>query len=123
MFKLNIKDDKFGLFITYSQMHTLELPALRDILAGSVGVFNAYNLCHIRTINWDEIITGKTQLPLVMITFFVIKISIGLPQVLRRNSSTRTILRYPNVIVRVVIRLVKLVVGVKVNIIARSSAK
>lgn len=59
LFKLNIKDDKFGLFITYSQMHTLELPALRDILAGSVGVFNAYNLCHIRTINWDEIITGK----------------------------------------------------------------
>lgn len=59
LFKLNIKDDKFGLFITYSQMYTLELPALRDILAGSVGVFSAYNLCHIRTINWDEIITGK----------------------------------------------------------------
>ncbi|KAG4073502.1 hypothetical protein HA402_000726 [Bradysia odoriphaga] len=61
LFKLNIKDDKFGLFITYSQMHTLELPALRDILAGSVGVFNAYNLCHIRTINWDEIITGPKE--------------------------------------------------------------
>lgn len=59
LFKLNIKDDKFGLFITYSQMHTLEMPALRDILAGSVGVFNNYNLCHIRTINWEEIITGK----------------------------------------------------------------
>lgn len=47
-------------------MHTLELPALRDILAGSVGVFNAYNLCHIRSINWDEIITGTS--------FFIISV-------------------------------------------------
>lgn len=29
-----------------------------DILAGSVGFFNNYNLCHIRTINWEEILTG-----------------------------------------------------------------
>lgn len=42
-------------------MHTLELPALRDILAGSVGLFNNYNLCHVRTINWDEIITGNIK--------------------------------------------------------------
>lgn len=59
LFKLNILEEQFGLFVTYSQMHTLELPALRDILAGSVGLFNNYNLCHVRTINWDEIITGK----------------------------------------------------------------
>lgn len=31
---------------------------LVDILAGSVGFFNNYNLCHIRTVNWDEILTG-----------------------------------------------------------------
>ena len=29
-----------------------------DILEGSVGILNNYNLCHIRTINWKEIITG-----------------------------------------------------------------
>lgn len=52
-------EEQFGLFVSYSQMHTLELPALRDILAGSVGLFNNYNLCHVRTINWDEIITGN----------------------------------------------------------------
>lgn len=30
-----------------------------DILNGSVGMYNNYNLCHIRTINWEEIITGQ----------------------------------------------------------------
>ena len=29
-----------------------------DILAGSVGFYNNYNLCHIKTINWEEILTG-----------------------------------------------------------------
>lgn len=59
LFKLNIYDEQFGLFVSYSQMDTLELPALRDILAGSVFIFNNQNLCHIRSIDWDEIITGK----------------------------------------------------------------
>lgn len=59
LFKLNVMQEQFGLFVTYSQMHTLELPSLRDILAGSVGIFNNYNLCHMRSIDWDEIITGK----------------------------------------------------------------
>ena len=29
-----------------------------DILKGSVGILNNYNLCHIKTIKWEEIITG-----------------------------------------------------------------
>ncbi len=29
-----------------------------DILEGSVGILNNYNLCHIKTIDWKEIITG-----------------------------------------------------------------
>ncbi|XP_055700755.1 epidermal growth factor receptor isoform X1 [Phlebotomus papatasi] len=58
LFKLNISDQEFGLFVTYSQMHTLEMPSLRDILSGSVGIFNNYNLCHMRTIDWEEIISG-----------------------------------------------------------------
>lgn len=40
-------------------MHTLELPALRDILQGSVGLYNNFNLCHIKTIEWEEIMSGK----------------------------------------------------------------
>lgn len=40
-------------------MQTLEMPALRDILNGSVGMFNNYNLCHIRSIEWSEIISGE----------------------------------------------------------------
>lgn len=54
-------DNQFGLFVTYSQMHTLQMPALRDILTGSVGLFNNYNLCHMKTINWEEIIAGEYQ--------------------------------------------------------------
>lgn len=52
-------DNQFSLFVTYSQMETLEMPALRDILSGSVGIMNNYNLCHMKAINWDEIIAGK----------------------------------------------------------------
>lgn len=59
LFKLNVWNSEFGLFVSFSQMQTLELPALRDILNGSVGMFNNYNLCHIRTIEWDEIISGE----------------------------------------------------------------
>lgn len=58
LFKVNVMEEEFALFVTLSKMHTLELPALRDILSGSVGIFNNYNLCHTRTIDWDEIITG-----------------------------------------------------------------
>lgn len=80
LFKLNVRDEEFALMVTLSKMENLEIPALRginyiiltpvffinvniqyiiDILAGSVGFFNNYNLCHIRTINWDEILTGS----------------------------------------------------------------
>ena len=62
LFKLNIWQNEFGLFVSFSQTQTLELPALRDILNGSVGMFNNYNLCHVRTIDWDEIISGKHTL-------------------------------------------------------------
>lgn len=58
LFKLNIFEKEFALLITLSKMHNLEMPALRDILAGSVALFNNYNLCHMKTIDWDEIITG-----------------------------------------------------------------
>jgi L1 cell adhesion molecule len=58
LFKLNVWNSEFGLFVSFSQAQSLELPALRDILNGSVGMFNNYNLCHIRTIEWDEITSG-----------------------------------------------------------------
>ncbi|XP_011298700.1 epidermal growth factor receptor isoform X1 [Fopius arisanus] len=58
LFKLNIHDVEFALLVTLCNMMNLEMPALRDILNGSVGMYNNYNLCHIKTINWDEIITG-----------------------------------------------------------------
>lgn len=36
----------------------MQLFVCTDILAGSCGLFNNYNLCHMKTINWEEIITG-----------------------------------------------------------------
>ncbi|XP_012269849.2 epidermal growth factor receptor isoform X2 [Athalia rosae] len=59
LFKLNIHDVEFAFFVTMCRMNSLELPALRDILNGSVGMYDNYNLCHMKTINWDEIITGN----------------------------------------------------------------
>ncbi|XP_055920850.1 epidermal growth factor receptor isoform X2 [Eupeodes corollae] len=58
LFKLNVQDEEFALFATYSKMYTLEMPLLRDILEGSVGFYNNFNLCNIKTIRWTEIISG-----------------------------------------------------------------
>ncbi|XP_072930769.1 epidermal growth factor receptor isoform X2 [Epargyreus clarus] len=58
LFKLNVREEEFALMVTMSSAFTLELPALRDVLRGSVGIYNNYNLCHVKTINWEEIITG-----------------------------------------------------------------
>lgn len=56
-FELNTHDEEFTLFVANNQMHTLEMSALKDILQGSVGIFNNYNLCHIQTIEWNEIMS------------------------------------------------------------------
>lgn len=58
LFKLNVRDEEFALIVTMTSAFTLELPALRDILRGSVGIYDNFNICHVKTINWDEIITG-----------------------------------------------------------------
>lgn len=57
LFTMNSRNEEFALLVTLSKMYTLELPALRDVLHGNIGLFNNYNLCHIKTINWNEIIT------------------------------------------------------------------
>ncbi|XP_062524304.1 epidermal growth factor receptor isoform X4 [Bombyx mori] len=58
LFKLNVREEEFALLVTMSTAFTLELPALRDVLQGSVGIYSNFNLCHVKTINWDEIISG-----------------------------------------------------------------
>ncbi|KAH1010683.1 hypothetical protein HUJ05_004940 [Dendroctonus ponderosae] len=55
LFKMH--EDDYALVITLNKMYSVELPALRDILTGSVGIINNYNLCHIKTIDWKEIIS------------------------------------------------------------------
>ncbi|XP_074598679.1 epidermal growth factor receptor [Brevipalpus obovatus] len=57
-FKLNVREEEFSLLVTLSNMEYLEMPALRDILAGDVGFFYNYNLCHVKSIKWEEILTG-----------------------------------------------------------------
>lgn len=37
----------------------LEMPALREILNGSVKSLNTKNFCYIQTIQWDEILSGS----------------------------------------------------------------
>lgn len=69
LFKLNVRNEKFALMVTLSKMENLELPSLRDILVGSVGFYNNYNLCYIRTINWSEILTGPSAKPVYVYNF------------------------------------------------------
>ena len=45
----------------FSILRWLKFLFVPDILKGSVGILNNYNLCHIKTINWDEIITDAPQ--------------------------------------------------------------
>ncbi|XP_017865540.1 PREDICTED: epidermal growth factor receptor isoform X1 [Drosophila arizonae] len=61
LFSLTVEEEKYALFATYSKMNTLEMPELRDILAGWVGFFNNYNLCHTRSIVWREILSGAND--------------------------------------------------------------
>lgn len=75
-FKLNKWEDEFGLFVSFSQMNTLEMPALRDILSGSAGIFNNYNLCHVKTINWDEVLSGMYLCLINYLVTFTIDLSL-----------------------------------------------
>ncbi|CAH0547387.1 unnamed protein product [Brassicogethes aeneus] len=69
LFRMNIREEEFSLIISLSKMYTIELPSLRDILNGNVGVFNNYNLCHIKTINWNEIISDNNASYIYQYTF------------------------------------------------------
>ncbi|KAB7495570.1 putative molluscan insulin-related peptide(s) receptor, partial [Armadillidium nasatum] len=60
LFKFSVGEENFALLVMLSKMDTLELPALRDILQGSVRIFNNYNLCHVRSINWTEIMSDPS---------------------------------------------------------------
>ncbi|XP_076263904.1 epidermal growth factor receptor isoform X1 [Rhynchophorus ferrugineus] len=57
LFKMSMEDGEYALAVTLNQMYSVEMPALRDILRGSVGIINNYNLCHIKTIDWKEIMS------------------------------------------------------------------
>lgn len=48
--------DEFAIMLMFNSIKSLELPNLREILAGGVGSVDNKNLCHFRTINWDEIL-------------------------------------------------------------------
>lgn len=55
----NLYREEFALYVgENSALNSLELPALGEILNGNVGVYNNRNLCHLDSINWDEIIAN-----------------------------------------------------------------
>lgn len=59
LFKSDIdtQEEEYALILIQNKLKTLELPNLREILAGSVGSYNNSNLCHIRTIDFVEILS------------------------------------------------------------------
>lgn len=128
LFKANIMDNQFGLFVTYSQMHTLQMPALRDILSGSVGLFNNYNLCHMKTINWDEIISGEclTGNSSAYKQYLHWMLTSSLPkcfQIPKNLWNSLTISPRRNVNARHAIRHARPAAGARVRTIVRNSAK
>lgn len=57
LFKLHTDEkEEFALVLIENELKSLELPNLSEILTGSVGSYNNRNLCHIRTIEWEEIL-------------------------------------------------------------------
>lgn len=57
LFKLHTDEkEEFALILIENELKSLELPNLSEILTGSVGSYNNRNLCHIRTIEWEEIL-------------------------------------------------------------------
>ncbi|XP_022235217.1 epidermal growth factor receptor-like isoform X2 [Limulus polyphemus] len=58
-FKVQKQPTGFALIVSYNNIKTLEMPSLREILSGSVGFFNNHNLCHIRSIQWQELLSGS----------------------------------------------------------------
>ncbi|GAB6019966.1 hypothetical protein CHUAL_001495 [Chamberlinius hualienensis] len=63
LFSVNKYADEFALVVMMNHMHTLELPSLRDMLAGNVAMIDNDNLCHINTIRWDEIMSNTSLTP------------------------------------------------------------
>ncbi|XP_045478869.1 epidermal growth factor receptor-like [Harmonia axyridis] len=61
LFRMNNGGEEFSLIVSLSKMYTLELPALRDVLSGNIGLFNNYNLCHVKTINREEIMSDPNS--------------------------------------------------------------
>lgn len=50
--------EEFAMFLMQNEIKTLQLPNLREIIAGSVGSYNNRNLCYMNSINWGEILNG-----------------------------------------------------------------
>lgn len=69
LFSVNAYPDEFALTVMMNHMLTLELPSLRDILAGNVAMIDNDNLCHIKTIRWDEIMSNTSLTPVYKNSF------------------------------------------------------
>ncbi|XP_055943820.1 epidermal growth factor receptor-like [Argiope bruennichi] len=66
LFQLTAESEEYSLLVARNTIEVLELPALRDILAGGVGFIDNDNLCYINTINWEEILAGYLMKPIIV---------------------------------------------------------
>lgn len=54
-------EGEFALMITSSKMRYIEMPALQDIVSGSVGIVENENLCYMDKIDWETIIDDTSR--------------------------------------------------------------
>ncbi|XP_037790819.1 epidermal growth factor receptor-like [Penaeus monodon] len=57
----NAQRPRFGLLVAHAHVDRLEMPALGEILEGSVGVFNSTGLCHWRSVDWSGILSYEEE--------------------------------------------------------------
>jgi L1 cell adhesion molecule len=59
LFKLEKHHNRFSLIVVSSIIENLEMPALYEIMDGSVGIIYNSNFCHIQTIKWEQLMKGS----------------------------------------------------------------
>ena len=62
LFQYEYMKKDYGLFVHSSSFFYIILPALKEVIHGSVGMVNYFSPCYTSTIDWDEITSGNKSL-------------------------------------------------------------
>lgn len=58
------QEDDYSFIVMSTNVRNIELPMLRDVLNGDIGLLDNYNLCHMDTISWVDITSDRKSFKL-----------------------------------------------------------